>query len=170
MFPSIIVAAQPLRGMSELPPLPTGSLSEVTEMLRVQAEMLREQNHYLRTLVMYGDSGPKWKNFLSRWKNDFPDAGPDCKQVLPEVERAYLNCIQEVTDRLRDTDSDELQNDFSLGEFLDKFGTRLNQLSGIMHHLTPLADNVLPVSPPQAQPSQNPPPPQAPPQGPPSAE
>ena len=37
---------------------------------------------------------------FARWQAEFPDAGASCKSVLPAVERAFLNTVKELTDRL----------------------------------------------------------------------
>ena len=55
------------------------------------------------------------------------------------VERAYLNLIRELTDKLREGGGD-LDDEFVLGEFLDRYGMRLNQLGTILGQLGTLAD------------------------------
>jgi hypothetical protein len=62
-------------------------------------------------------------------------------------ERAFLTAVKEVTDRLTETSAEDLENDFAIGEFLDKHTTRLSQLAGIINHLTPLAENAAPPVP-----------------------
>ena len=63
-----------------------------------------------------------------------------CKSVLPTIERVYLTMIDELTRKLTDEDADELESEYVLNEFLDKYGTRLQQLSVIINQLTPIAD------------------------------
>jgi hypothetical protein len=150
MLPSIIVAAPPFR-IPELPPPPNGSIGELTELVRQQSELLKEQNHYLRMLVAYNDASPKWKAILARWQEEFPDIGQDCKRIIPTVERAYFNLLREVNEKLSDVDDNELENEFTMGEFLDRYNTRLAQLSGILQHLNPLADNAPPPPPAPAE-------------------
>jgi hypothetical protein len=138
----IIVAAPHL----QLPdvPAPT-SPSEIGDLLRHLVDLNREQVGLLRHLVAVHDGGAaKWKAFLGRWQSEFPDAGADCKAVLPSVERAFLTAVKDVTDRLAETNAEDLENDFALGEFLDRHSNRLSQLAGIINHLTPLSDNALP--------------------------
>jgi hypothetical protein len=101
----------------------------------VQKELLAVQ----RTQAAAQDGLARWRAFLARWQTDFPDIGMACKLVLPLVERAYLNLIRELTDRLREEDGG-LDDDFALGEFLDRYGMRLNQLATILGQLAPLAD------------------------------
>lgn len=148
MLPSIIVAAPQMR-MPDLPPLPLG-VPELADLLRQQIDLLKHQINVSKAIYAQGDSSARWKSLMARWADDFPDVGRDCKRVLPMVERAYLTKMKEVTDRLEEADTDELENDFTLGEFLDKYAIRLQQLAGIMHQLAPLADNAPPPAAPPA--------------------
>ena len=146
MLPSIIVAAPQMR-MPELPPLPLG-VPELADLMRQTIDLQKHQIGVTQAIYAQNDSSPKWKSLLARWSDDFPDIGRDCKRVLPTVERAYLNLMQQVTERLEEADVDELENDFTLGEFLDRYGPRLAQLAGIINQLMPLADNAPPPAPP----------------------
>ena len=65
--------------------------------------------------------------------------GAACKQVLPQLERAYLTLIRELTDKLA-SEPDALGDDFLLSEFLDRYGMRLGQLGNLLSQLAPLAD------------------------------
>ncbi len=121
-------------------PLPLAGGPEIAELLRQVIDVQREQLAVLRAQAAAQDGLARWRAFLTRWQSDFPDVGPGCKEVLPVVERAYLTLIQELTDRLRDPDSDGLTNEFQLGEFLDRYGSRLGQLGSILSQLSPLAD------------------------------
>ena len=75
-----------------------------------------------------------------RWAEEFPGIGASCKQALPTLERAYLSLVREVTDRVNAAEHGELEDEFSLSEFLDRFGMRLGQLGNILGQLGPLAD------------------------------
>jgi hypothetical protein len=113
--------------------------SEVADLLRQMMEVQKEQLTVLRAQATAQDGNARWRAFLSRWQGDFPDIGSACRQVMPAIERAYLGLIQELTDRLRGDDG-ELDNEFALGEFLDRYGMRLGQLGTILNQLGPLAD------------------------------
>ena len=128
-------------------PLPLAGGPEIAELLRQVIDVQREQLAVLRAQAAAQDGLARWRAFLTRWQGDFPDVGPGCKEVLPVVERAYLTLIQELTDRLRDPDSDGLTNEFQLGEFLDRYGMRLSQLGSVLSQLGPIADAAPPESP-----------------------
>lgn len=115
---------------------------EVADLLRQLIGLQQEQVGLLKVQAAGQDSGSKWRTFLSRWEAEFPNIGGACKQALPALERAYLGLIREVTDRVNATDEGELNDEFVLGEFLDRFGIRLGQLGNILSQLAPLADAV----------------------------
>jgi hypothetical protein len=121
------------------PPTAAGGGPDLGELLRQVLDVQREQLAVLKAQSAAQDAQARWRAFLTRWQGDFPDLGTSCRQVLPLVERAYLGLIQELTDRLRDPDGG-LDNEFLLGEFLDRYGMRLGQLGTILSQLGPLAD------------------------------
>ncbi|OWK37939.1 hypothetical protein [Fimbriiglobus ruber] len=120
--------------------------SGVGDLLRQVLEIQKEQLTVLKAQAAAQDGAARWRAFLTRWQGDFPDVGTACKQVLPVIERAYLQLVQELTDKLRD-EGGGLDNEFVLGEFLDRYGTRLGQLGTVLSQLGPLAD----AAPPPAQ-------------------
>lgn len=118
------------------PPFPG---AELADLLRQQVELQREQVQLLRQQQAAQDGVARCRAFLARWATEFPDVGPACKQTLPELERAYLTLLAEMTAKVRDLGED-LQDEFVLSEFLDRYGVRVNQLAGIINQLGPIAD------------------------------
>jgi len=124
-----------------LAPLPDpGPSREVVDLLRQMISLQQEQVGLLKAQVAGQDSGAKWRTFLARWESEFPNIGNACKQALPALERAYLGMIRELTERVNTADVGDLDDEFVLGEFLDRFGIRLGQLGNILSQLAPLAD------------------------------
>jgi hypothetical protein len=82
----------------------------------------------------------RWRAFLARWQQEFPTLGEDCRKVLPLLERTYGKLIAELASQLRDDGDEALDNDFSLQEFLDRYGMRLAQLGTILNLVAPLAE------------------------------
>lgn len=124
-------------------PLPEGQppqVGVVPQLLRQLIGLQQQQNNLLKAMLAHQDSGARWRNFLARWAEEFPNIGPACKQAAPVLERAYLSLLRELTDRVNAADADDLENEFALGEFLDRFGMRLGQLSNILGQVGPLAD------------------------------
>jgi hypothetical protein len=123
--------------------------SDISDLLRQMMELQKEQLSALRGLLAYQDSVARWRAFLTRWQGEFPTIGQSCKDVLPQVERAYLVLLNELTEKLTE-EQDALENDFALSEFLDRYGIRLGQLGTVMAHIAPIAD-AAPVPPPPSQ-------------------
>lgn len=108
------------------------------ELLRELLEVQREQLGMLRHLVAAQDACARWRAFLARWRKDFPDLGPDCRRTMPILERTYGKLISDLAEHL--TGSDDLDNEFALQEFLDRYGIRLAQLGTILNLVAPLAE------------------------------
>jgi hypothetical protein len=100
----------------------------------------QEQVGLIKTQIANQDNSSRWRSFLARWEQEFPSIGAACKQALPLLERAYLGLIQDLTDRVNSSEAAELDDEFVLSEFLDRFGIRLGQLGNILSQLAPLAE------------------------------
>jgi hypothetical protein len=139
MDASIYVATPTVRlPDTQQPPSPSGA-GEAVHILRQVLEVQREQLNVLKIQQANNDSQARWKSFLGRWNEEFPDVGQACRDVLPVIERAYLNIIQELTEKVREDEGD-LSNEFHLSEFLDRYGVKLSQLGTILGQLGPIAD------------------------------
>ena len=57
------------------------------------------------------------------------------------MERAFLRLIDELSQGLREEGSAGLDNEFTVGEFLDRYAIRLTQMGTILNLLGPLADS-----------------------------
>ncbi len=113
--------------------------AEIADLLRQSIELQREQVQLLRAQQAAQDGVARCRAFLARWAGEFPDVGPACKQTLPALERAYLALLSDLTAKVKDL-GDDLQDDFVMAEFLDRYGIRVNQLGGIINQIGPIAD------------------------------
>lgn len=123
-----------------MPTEPPAVASETVELLRQILEVQREQLNYLRASAAAHDMGARWRAFLARWQQDFPDLAEACRKSLPILERSYGKLLAELTERLSQDGDDALDNDFALQEFLDRYGMRLAQLGSILNLVAPLAE------------------------------
>ena len=111
--------------------------AEMVGLLRQILEVQREHLAYLRAAH---DAGSRWRAFVARWREDFPDLPESCREALPILERSYGALIAELAEYLRQQGSSALDNDFSMQEFLDRYGMRLAQLGTILNLVAPLAE------------------------------
>ncbi|MBM3981418.1 MAG: hypothetical protein FJ304_14250 [Planctomycetes bacterium] len=116
-----------------------GPTGELADLMRQLIGLQQEQVGLLKAQAARDDNNSKWRAFLSRWESEYPGIGGACKQVLPQLEREYLELLREVTDKLG-ADPDAVADEFALAEFLDRYGTRLAQLGNLVSQLAPLAD------------------------------
>jgi hypothetical protein len=116
----------------------SSGVPETVDLLRQILEVQREQLAYQRAAAAH-DMTARWRAFLTRWQQDFPDQGESCRKALPQLERCYGQLLHDLTDKLTD-DEHGLENEFALQEFLDRFGMRLAQLGTILNLVAPLAD------------------------------
>ncbi len=116
------------------------ALGEVAELLRQMLDIQREQLNHTRTLVAAQDVGARWRALLARWTEDFPEMPGTCRRALPVLEKAYGSLILDLVEELADNGDGALDNDFSLQEFLDRYGMRLGQIGNLLNLVAPLAE------------------------------
>ncbi len=129
-------------GMSSIPtdppPAPPAS-TETVDLLRQLLEVQKEQLSYQRAAAAAHDVSARWRAYLTRWQQEFPDLGDACRKAMPDLERSFGKLIAELTNCVND-DDEAIDNDFALQEFLDRYGMRLAQLGNILNMVAPLAE------------------------------
>jgi hypothetical protein len=116
------------------------NVPESTELLRQILEVQRQQLGLLQASAAAHDAGSRWRAFLDRWREDFPELPQACRTAVPILERSYGALIAELAEHLGKNGNDALDNDFALQEFLDRYGMRLAQLGTILNLVAPLAE------------------------------
>ncbi len=122
----------------QAPALPV--CNDPAELLRQLLDIQRQQLSVLQATAAAHDHGSRWRAFLARWREEFPELGEACRTVLPVLERTYAALIAELAEHLRQSGSGALDTDFALQEFLDRYGMRLGQLGTILNMVAPLAE------------------------------
>ncbi|MDY3558738.1 hypothetical protein R5W23_005895 [Gemmata sp. JC673] len=130
----VYVMPTPLTG-----PAPVTGSAEVADLLRQLLAAQRELVALHQAQAASQDPNGRWKSFLARWAEEFPNVGGACKRALPALERAYIGMINEATERLAEEEG-LLASEFALAEFLDRYGMKLAQMGNIINQLSPLAD------------------------------
>jgi hypothetical protein len=122
------------------PEAAASSSSDIPDLLRQMLEVQREQAGHLRAFLTAHDGVARWRAFLARWREDFPDLSEACRQAMPILERTYGKLIADLTEHLTENGSELLDNEFALQEFLDRYGMRLTQLGTILNMVAPFAE------------------------------
>ncbi|HEV8059581.1 MAG TPA: hypothetical protein VGP68_06900 [Gemmataceae bacterium] len=129
-----------MSGPNMLPPQPPADSANLAGILQQMLEVQRQQLTHLQTLVSAHDGAARWRAFLARWREDFPELAEACRQAIPTLERTYSKLITELTDQLGQNGAEALESEFVLQEFLDRYGMRLTQLGTLLNMVAPLAD------------------------------
>ena len=132
------VVAPPTATLPVPPPSPAADAQ--AGLLRELIDVQKEQLAYLRAAHEAQHTSARWQAFLTRWAEEFPTVGDGCVRAFPVIERAFLRLLEEMAGKLADDDADDMDDEFALGEFLDRYGMRLSQLGNILNVLGPLAD------------------------------
>jgi hypothetical protein len=122
---------------------PAKDLSPSAEMVDVLRQILEVQRELLtlsKNAAAAQDAGNRWRSFLAKWREDFPDLSDATREALQLLEKAYGALLADLVSHLRQNGSDALDTDFALQEFLDKYGMRLTQLGTILNQVAPLAE------------------------------
>src|SRR5262249_51455650 len=77
------------------PARPSSPGAEAIDLLRQILEVQREHLTYLKATH---DAGSRWRAFLARWREDFPDLHASCREAIPVLERAYGALMAELAE------------------------------------------------------------------------
>jgi hypothetical protein len=121
----------------------TSPANEATaDLLRQMLDVQREQLLVMQAAASEQGNQVRWRNFFDRWHEEFPNLPKAFREVLPTVERAYLRLMDEMVHHLTDEDSNQLDDDFSVSEFLDKFAIRASQIGTILNLVGQMSEAV----------------------------
>jgi hypothetical protein len=103
-------------------------------MLNLQAEHL---NH-VRTMAQ--ENLARWRNLLTRRKDEHPEFGEFCKTAYPVMEKAFVQLLEMMARDATEQGEDGLDSEFAIQEFIDRYGMKVGQLSHLMSIIGPLAE------------------------------
>ncbi len=120
----------------------TDLLRQILDLQRDQlAQILQVQREHLALAKnMAQDNNARWRTLLGRWQKDLPDLMDYCKQAYPALERAYVHMIAAMVQEVSEKDHDDLDNEFTVQDFLDRYGMRLGQLGHMVHVIGSIAE------------------------------
>ena len=131
------------------PPAPAHPGEANTDLLRQILELQRDQlgqilqvqrEHLALAKNMAQDNNARWRTLLSRWQKDMPYLMDHCKQAYPALERAYVHMIASMVEEVCEKEEDDLDNEFTVQDFLDRFGMRMGQLGHMVHVIGSIAE------------------------------
>jgi hypothetical protein len=106
---------------------------QILESQRQQLELVREATQVAR------DQRARQMAELERWQTGHEGVIERCKEALGQLEHVHASLMTELTSYVDDNYDNLLEGDFSLSEFVDRFGPRLAHLNTMLAVLRPLA-------------------------------
>ncbi len=126
-----------------LTPPASPATESTAELLRQLLDVQREQLVLMQATAAQSEgNAARWRAFFARWQEEFPHVPGSLREILPTIERAYLRLMDEMIRHLKDEESGGIDDDFSLGEFLDRYAIRASQIGTILNMLGQMADSV----------------------------
>jgi hypothetical protein len=105
---------------------------QLLENQRQQLELAREAAHVAR------EQRARQVAELERWQSGHEGVLDDCKEALTKLEQVHASLMRELAEYVEDNHENLLEGDFSLSDFVDRFGPRLAHLNTMLAVLRPL--------------------------------
>jgi hypothetical protein len=132
------------------PPLPPGDvvaylLNQMNQILDLQRDQLNkifevQQAHLQHVRAMSQEQIARWRHILGKWHDEYPEMTDACKKAYPVLEKAYVKLALNLIEELAEQGDDALDTDFTVQEFLDRYGMKMGQLSHILSVIGPMSE------------------------------
>jgi hypothetical protein len=114
-----------------------------SQSLDVQRQMLdvqRQQLEISRELIQVSrEQRSRQASDLERWQAGHEQVLSVCKETLGKLEQVHASLMYELANYVEENHENLLEGDFSLSDFVDRFGPRLAHLNTMLAVLRPLA-------------------------------
>ena len=113
---------------------------EQTELLREVLAAQDRTNELLEELAGTLAATHKQRaNELSNWRNAHPALAGACRDAAEALTRVQIEYLDRMTEEINDTSDDMVEGEFMLNEFIDRYGSRLAHLNGVIQVLAQLS-------------------------------
>ena len=109
------------------------SLRQILEVQRQQLDLSREMVQVNR------EQRARQVAELERWQNGHDHVLDACRETLGRLEQVHASLMRDIAVYVEDNYENLLEGDFSLSDFVDRFGPRLAHLNTMLAVLRPLA-------------------------------
>jgi len=114
--------------------------SQTLEIQRQILEMQRQQLEISRELIQVNrEQRARQGAELERWQAGHEPLLDTCRETLGKLEQVHASLMGELANYVEDNHENLLEGDFSLSDFVDRFGPRLAHLNTMLAVLRPLA-------------------------------
>lgn len=108
-------------------------LRQMAEMQKVQMELAKENTAFAR------DQRSRQIAELEKWQVGHEGVLDGCKDSLGKLEVVHAAIMRELAEYVDENHENLVEGDFSLSDFIDKFGPKLAHINTILSILRPLA-------------------------------
>jgi hypothetical protein len=114
--------------------------NQTLDMLRQMFEVQRQQLDLAREMAqMNREMRARQGADLERWQSGHENVLDACRETLGRLEQVHASLIGEMATHVEENYENLLEGDFSLSDFVDRFGPRLAHLNTMLAVLRPLA-------------------------------
>lgn len=114
--------------------------SQQLDMLRQMHELQRQSLEMQREITQIGrDQRNRQISELERWQQGHESVIDACKEALAKLEGVHATLMREMTDYVEENHENLVDGEFTLSDFIDRFGPRLAHLNTMLAVLRPLA-------------------------------
>jgi phage-related minor tail protein len=114
-----------------------------SQTLEVQKQILQTQQHQLEltkeATQVAREQRARQIGELERWQNGHERVIDQCRESLGQLEQVHSSLMGELVNYVAENHENLLEGDYSLTDFVDKFGPRLAHLNTMLAILRPLA-------------------------------
>ena len=106
------------------------------EILRIEYEQLQ----LLREMVQaQREARQRQAMELLQWQKEHPEVVRKCREALSALVRVHSGFLQDLAEHVVENEEMLLESDFSLSDFVDRYGPRLHHLSAALSVLKQVA-------------------------------
>ena len=106
---------------------------QILDNSRQMLELTRESAQFIR------DQRARQIADLERWQSQHKSVLGQCEESLANLEQVHASLMQTLSQYIHDNQENLLDNDYVLGDFVDRFGSKIAHLNTMLAILRPLA-------------------------------
>jgi hypothetical protein len=115
---------------------PEGAITQSDIVLRLLHEILQTQRQQLEVsreiLQTAREHRQRQHAELEAWQRDNQHVVERCREVLGTLSRVHSGMLSDIAEYIRENEETMLENEFSISEFVDRFGPRMHHLSAML--------------------------------------
>lgn len=101
-------------------------LHEILQTQRQQLELSREMVHLAK------ENRQRQHAELEAWQRENMHVVERCREVLGTLSRVHSGMLSDIAEYVRENEDNLLESEFSISDFVDRFGPRMHHLSAML--------------------------------------